>query len=248
MNTEPETRKTAGIIIVGNEILSGRVHDTNSAFLAAELRELGVHLKCIMVVPDEPETIGTVVKEFSDIYDYVFAAGGIGPTHDDVTMAGIAGGFKTTLMKHPELEKFFESRYGNALNKATLKMADVPDGAELIAVESTGFPVVAFKNIYIFPGIPEYLRNKFSLIKERFRSSSFYEKRLFLNTNESAIAEMLDTAVRNNREVTFGSYPVIGNPDYTIIISAESKSESALQGAVKDLLDLIPEEQIVRTE
>lgn len=238
--------KTAGILIIGDEILSGKVHDSNSYYLATELRQLGVSLKRILVIPDDPEVIGNEAAAFSEHYDFVFTSGGVGPTHDDVTMEGIARGFSARLIRHPQLEDYFRSKYRERLNEALLKMAEVPEGSEIIDLGNMSFPLVLYRNIFIFPGIPEYLRNKFSGIRERFRSPAFHLRRLFLNADESDIAAVLNTIVAESREVAFGSYPILGNPEYRIIVTAESKSDDALARAMEKLLKGIPAEIVVR--
>jgi molybdenum cofactor synthesis domain-containing protein len=240
--------RTAGIIIIGDEILSGKVQDSNSFYLASELRKLGVSLVRISVIPDNTEVIGNEAREFSGKYDFVFTSGGVGPTHDDVTMEGIARGFGTDLISHPRLKEYFRLKYGDRLNQAVLKMAKVPEGSEVIDFSDMSFPLVLFKNIFIFPGIPEYLRNKFSLIKERFRSSAFYLRRIFLNANESDIAEILNAIVAEDGDVSFGSYPVLDNPEYRIIITAESKSEVAVNRSIDELIRRIPDNIIVRIQ
>lgn len=240
--------RTAGIIIIGDEILSGKVQDSNSFYLASELRKLGVNLMRISVIPDDTEIIGNETVEFSKHYDFVFTSGGVGPTHDDVTMEGIAKGFSVRLIKNPQIEGYFRSKYGKPLNAAILKMAGVPEGAEIIDFADMSFPLVLYRNIFIFPGIPEYLRNKFSLIKERFRSSVFHLRRLFLDAKESDIAEILNAVVAESREVSFGSYPILGNPEYKIIVTAESKSGDALNRAVDELIRRIPGDIVVRVE
>ena len=240
--------RTAGIIIIGDEILSGKVQDSNSFYLASELRNLGVSLMRISVIPDNIEVIGKETVEFSGQYDFVLTSGGVGPTHDDVTMEGIAGGFNARLIRHPQLEEYFKLKYGDRLNQAVLKMTEVPEGSDIIDFSDMSFPLVKFRNIFVFPGIPEYLRNKFSLLKERFRSSAFYLRRLFLNTNESDIAGILSTVVAENRDVSFGSYPVLGNPEYQIIITAESKSETAVSRSMDEFIRRIPEDIIVRVQ
>jgi molybdenum cofactor synthesis domain-containing protein len=239
---------TAGIIIIGDEILSGKVHDSNSFYLASELRKLGVNLMRISVIPDDTEIIGIEAVEFSKRYTYVFTSGGVGPTHDDITMEGIAKGFAIKLISHPQLEEYFRSKYGEHLNAAVMKMAQVPEGADIIDFSDMSFPLVLYRNIFVFPGMPEYLRNKFSLIKERFRSSAFYLKRLFLNAKESDIAEILSAVVAENREVSFGSYPILGNPEYNIIITTESKSADALNIALDQLIQRIPGDIVVRVQ
>lgn len=243
----PTTRK-AGIIIIGNEILSGKVHDSNSFYLASELRKLGVNLMRISVIPDETEAIGSEVSEFSKRYDLVFTSGGVGPTHDDVTMEGVARGFTVRLIRHQKLSDYFRIKYGDNLNDAVLKMTYVPDGAEILDLGNMNFPLVLFRNVYIFPGIPEYLRSKFSLIKERFRSPDFFLRRFFLNAKESDIAEILNSVVDENRDVSFGSYPILGNPEYQIIVTAESKSEDELTRAAEELQKRLSREIIVRIE
>ncbi len=240
--------RTAGIVIIGNEILSGKVQDVNSYYLASELRDLGVDVNKIIVIPDDIETIALEVAEFSNEYDYVFTSGGVGPTHDDVTMAGIAKGFDVTLIEHPEIKKILITKYNHLVNSALLKMTLVPEGSKIDFSENLRFPVISFKNIFIFPGIPEYIRNKFHFIKEKFRSSAFYLKKIYLNCYESNIAEPLNSVVENNKSVTFGSYPVLGKDDYSVMITAEAKSESALLRALDELLTELPENVLVRVE
>jgi len=248
MKNSNSATRTAGIIIIGNEILTGKVQDANSFYLATELRSLGVDVRRISVIPDEIEIIGREAVKFSNSYDYVFTTGGVGPTHDDVTMAGIAKGFGVGLVVQSELKKVLFDRFGNSPNDAVLKMSEVPDGAETISHRDTRFPVVVFKNIFIFPGIPDHFRNKFSLIKDRFRSPLFYLKRLFLNAAESDIAGILNRAVSKNTDVIFGSYPVSGEHEYRVIVTAESKSEKSLKKALNDLITGIPENILVKIE
>jgi molybdenum cofactor synthesis domain-containing protein len=240
--------KTAGLIIIGNEILSGKIQDQNSFFLATELRALGVSLMRISVIPDDLDTISKEARAFSDTFDLVFTTGGVGPTHDDITMAGIAIGFGVRLVRHPLLEQKFLDRYGSAANDAVMKMAEIPEGAEVIEFTTNNFPLVVFKNIFVFPGIPRYLREKFTLVRERFRTSDFYLKRLYLKANESDIAAILNSVVEKNDCVDFGSYPILDHPDYQIILTAESKLEADLDKAVTELLGKLPKDILVRID
>jgi molybdenum cofactor synthesis domain-containing protein len=240
--------KTAGIIIIGNEILSGKVRDSNSFYLVSELRGLGVNIMHISVIPDDVEAIGREALFFSESFDYVFTSGGVGPTHDDITIAGIARGFGVEVVRHPTLEERFRTRYGGSLNDSIMKMAEVPEGAEVVDFGNSRFPLVVFRNIFIFPGIPQYLREKFGLIKERFRCAAIYLKKLFLNAEESDIAAALNKIVGGNCDVSFGSYPILDNPEYRIVITAESRYEEALTKAVGELLAELPEHIVVRTE
>lgn len=248
ISMEHSTPRSAGIIIIGNEILSGKVSDCNSSYLASELRALGVNLMRISVIPDDAGVIGDEAAEFSRTYDYVFTSGGVGPTHDDVTMEGIAKGFCARMVSHPELVKRFRAFYGDRCNAAVMKMAEVPEGAEIIDPGNASFPVVSFRNIFIFPGIPKYLTEKFSAIKERFRSPALHLRRLFLNVNEPDIAESLNRTVAEHADVSFGSYPVLDNPEYKVIITAESSSPEALDKSLDELVERLPEGAVVRVE
>jgi molybdenum cofactor synthesis domain-containing protein len=242
------TSKTAGIIIIGNEILSGKVRDSNSYYLVSELRALGVDVRRISVISDEIEVIGRETAEFSNRYDYVFTSGGVGPTHDDVTMEGIAKGFGVKLAQNEEIRKFLVSRYKSEVNSAVTKMTMIPEGSEVTFSENMRFPVVSFRNIFIFPGIPEYVRSKFPLIKEMFRATAFKLKRLFLDCHEADIAETLNSVVEKYDDVMFGSYPVLGEPDYRVVVTAESKFDESLERSLDELVNRLPKEIIVRIE
>ncbi|HYB73765.1 MAG TPA: competence/damage-inducible protein A, partial [Candidatus Sulfotelmatobacter sp.] len=163
--------KTAGLVIIGNEILSGKVQDANAPFFALALRELGVDLRRIAVVPDDVVVIAAEVRAFSRAFDVVCTSGGVGPTHDDVTIEAVAHAFGRRVVRDPGLERVLREFYRNRVTQAHLKMAEVPEGAELVGRETLLFPVIACRNVYIFPGIPEILRQKFHAIQERFRDT-----------------------------------------------------------------------------
>jgi len=240
--------KTAGLIVIGNEILSGKVRDENSYFLSRELRALGIDLKRVSVIPDEIETIGKEAVQFSKSYDYVFTSGGVGPTHDDVTIAAIARGFGVSIVRNEKIRDILRSRYKKEPNNAILKMTEIPEGSLVVFRDNMRFPVISFRNIFIFPGIPEYFRNKFSAIKEQFRSNAFHLKRIFLNSHETEIAAVLNSVVSAHDGVVFGSYPILGETDYRIIITAESKYEEPLKKAVDELLRKLPSDVIIGVE
>src|SRR5499426_1363512 len=147
--------KTAGIILVGNEILSGKIEDANAAYLCRELRALGVDVCRITVIPDEVELIAEEVAAFSRAFDVVFTSGGVGPTHDDVTIEGVARALGVPVVRDPGLVARFTEVFQDRLNEARLKMADVPEGAELLAMDSLIVPVVKLANVFVFPGVPE---------------------------------------------------------------------------------------------
>ena len=160
---------TAGILIIGNEILSGKVVDINSPFLAGDLRELGVDLERILTIPDEVDLIAREIKTMSESYDYVFTTGGIGPTHDDVTMEAVASAFGRKIVLSESLcARIERAQGGKELNDSQRKMALLPEGAETLDAGDLWFPVVIVENVHIFPGIPKLLQTKFRAIRDRF--------------------------------------------------------------------------------
>src|SRR2546428_12105055 len=215
--------KTAGIIVIGNEILSGKTRDENSLYLARELRDLGVDVRKISVIPDDLSLISDEVRKFSSSYDYVFTTGGVGPTHDDLTMDGIAMAFGRQTHRHPELESTLRQYYSQDLIGGNLRMADVPDGARLVGGHGQWFPTIAVENVYIFPGVPEILRRKFERIKEMFREPLFHLREVYLRADEGQIAGILHHVLADFPELLLGSYPYFDNPVYSIKLTLESK-------------------------
>ncbi|MBI3767920.1 MAG: competence/damage-inducible protein A [Deltaproteobacteria bacterium] len=239
---------TAAAVVIGNEILSGKVTDTNSPFLAAELRTLGVALKRIAVVPDELDEIAIEVRSCHEAFDVVFTSGGVGPTHDDITMEGIARALGRRVVSHPDIESKLRVFYGDKVNRARLKMAEVPEGAELITDVSLNFPTIKVENIYILPGIPEIFRQKFLGLKPRFLTTPYCVKVVYTGVGEGTIAEFLDDTLREFPELMLGSYPKIDNPEYMVKVTLESKDAGYVERALQHLLRVLPAGSVVRTE
>ena len=183
---------TAGILIIGNEILSGKVTDTNSPYLCRELRALGVDVGRILTIPDEVGLIADEVRSMSDAYDHVFTSGGIGPTHDDLTMEAVALAFGRKITKSETIANRLERAAGSKPNESALKMAMIPEDAQLVDAGDLWFPVVIVGNVHVFPGIPELLRKKFESIRGRFRGVPVLLKRVFVKRRESEIAHFLN--------------------------------------------------------
>lgn len=239
--------KTAGIIIIGDEILSGKVQDCNSFFMAKELWSHGIQLCRISIIPDSIDEIAEEVRNFSRKFDCVFTSGGIGPTHDDVTIEGISKAFDVKPVINETLKEILEKRQGN-LSPEQMKMAEVPSGAELFSDGTLSFPLIKFKNIFIFPGIPELLRKKFFAIEKLFNEPLIRLRKVYLNESESEIAPLLNEIVNNYKNVKIGSYPVIDNIAYSLMVTLESLDGARLDLALKSLLDRLPGEKIVRVE
>src|SRR6185295_17173098 len=165
----PMQQKTAAVVVIGNEILTGKSDDKNASFLIGELYRLGVALRRIVVIPDDLDLISREVIQCSKEFDYVFTSGGVGPTHDDVTIEGVARAFGREVVRHPELEAMLRGYFGDGIDDARLRMADAPTGSELIREGDLRWPVLAVENVVVLPGVPELFRKKFEAIKERFR-------------------------------------------------------------------------------
>jgi molybdenum cofactor synthesis domain-containing protein len=240
--------RTAGIILIGNEILSGKIVDQNAAYLCREFRELGVEVRKISVIPDEVETIAREVAEFARAYDWVFTSGGVGPTHDDVTIAGVARALDLPVVRDPGLVARLSEAYGGRLNEARLKMAEVPEGAELLAPDHLVVPVVVIRNVYVFPGVPEIFRRKFDAIKERFRGRPFLLRSVYVRVGEGTLAEHLNALLRRYPELLCGSYPELSNPEYKVRVTLESQEPEYLEAALRDLLARLPADAVARVQ
>jgi len=240
--------KTAGILIIGSEILSGKVTDENSPYLSRELRSLGVDVKRLVVLPDDEEVIAEQIHAWAGQYHYLFACGGVGPTHDDVTIAGVAKGLGKKVIRDPSLLALVQKLYPPPVTEAMLKLTEIPEGAELIMAEDLRYPVVTLSNIYLFPGIPELLRKKFTAIKERFRSDPFCLKKIFVKSPELEIAQHLSTVNALYPALGLGSYPVLRHPEYQVMLTLESKDPAYLDQAFFHLLSLLPREIVMKIE
>ena len=228
--------KTAGILIIGNEILSGKTVDENAAFLVRELRDLGVDVRKISIIADNVETIAAEVRSFSVTYDHVFTTGGVGPTHDDLTMEGIARAFGRSIKRDPELEAALRGYYAADLLEPNLRMADVPEGARFVGAPGLWFPVIVVENVFIFPGVPEIFQRKFRRIREMFRDEPYHMREIFLRADEGQIAAALNDVLARFPSLLLGSYPYFDDRAYSIKLTLESKDSSYLEAAYEMLL------------
>ncbi len=239
---------TAGILVIGNEILSGKVVDTNSPYLCERLRGLGVDVERIVTIPDAIEIIASEVKAMSESYDYVFTSGGIGPTHDDLTIEGVAAAFGRSVEIDKTLEEKIRLAIGDDLNQGQLKMAKVPAGATLIDSGDKWFPLVVVDNVYIFPGIPEALRRKFESACDRFSGVPYLLKRVYVKHSESDIVETLNALLEAFPDLVLGSYPKLREASYQVLVTLESRDQDFVQRALDRLLADLTESAIYKVE
>jgi molybdenum cofactor synthesis domain-containing protein len=222
---------TAALIIIGNEVLSGKVQDLNIQFLARRLFELGVELRSVAVIPDEEPVIAESVRTTSALVDYVFTTGGLGPTHDDVTLKAVAQAFSVSLVHSPTLESLMQSLYGFAPSPVLTAHCHVPEGAELLHLPGASYPQLVMHNVYLFPGVPELVRRKFELIVDRFAATPFLSRSIALDASELQIVAVLDQAVADHPQVRFGSYPSYKDGKESVLLTLDSLKGPALDDA-----------------
>ena len=239
--------RNCGMVVVGNEILSGKVHDTNSYFAARELRKIGVALKRVVVVPDELQPIADEVSYCARNFEFVITSGGVGPTHDDITMEAVALAFGRPIVIHPELERVIRLHFSERL-AIGMKMAEVPEGAVLNAGGDLRFPTVQLENVYILPGIPQIFEVKLMALLGRFTTDPYYIRTIYTSAGEGTIAEYLNTCLRSYPELLLGSYPRTGDPEYRVKLTLESKDRKYVERAFDHLIELLPGEIVVKVE
>ena len=238
--------KTAGIILIGNEILSGKIRDENAAYLCRELRALGVDVRRITVIPDEVGLIADEVATFTKAFDLVFTSGGVGPTHDDVTIEGVARAMAVPVVRHPELVALLERYYRGKLTEAALRMAEIPEGADLVTGGTLRFPTVLMRNVYVLPGVPEIFRQKFEALRERFRDQPIHLKNVFVRIGEGTLADYLNRLLESFPLLQLGSYPEFSNPEYQVKVTLESRDRGYLEQALGDFLARLPSDAVVK--
>ncbi|MFN7039395.1 MAG: competence/damage-inducible protein A [Alphaproteobacteria bacterium] len=200
---------TAKILVIGNEILSGRTQDLNVAYLATELTKLGISLTEVRMIPDIEKEIIDNVNELRNEATYIFTTGGIGPTHDDITSSSIAKAFGVELIKHPEAVKLLESHYVNEdLNEARLRMAHVPEGAILLENPISKAPGFCIENVYVLPGVPKIMQAMFQVFKDNLiKGEVIHSRSITILVREGEIATKFAELQAKWPNVDMGSYP-----------------------------------------
>jgi molybdenum cofactor synthesis domain-containing protein len=234
--------RTAAALIIGNELLSGKTQESNLKNLALLLRRLGVQLRRVVMVLDEVETIAAEVSGLSASHDFVFTSGGVGPTHDDVTIEAVAQAFGAEITTLPELEAMIRSYYGDRTTEGHLRMALAPAGALLHASEQVRWPITVMRNVWVLPGIPEVFEMKLSIIEGVLGADApFLSRAVFTNMDEGALKPLLDAVVAAFPDVDVGSYPTWSEPSYRTKLTFDGKDAARLDSAVEAFVATLPE-------
>jgi molybdenum cofactor synthesis domain-containing protein len=239
---------TAAALIIGDEILSGKVADTNAPLVIQLLRDLGVELRRLVYLSDAPDEIGPEVIGCSERYDAVITSGGVGPTHDDRTVAAIARAFAVPVVRHPEIEAMIRSYWGARFTEAALKMAEMPEGSRLLHSRDGLLPLVVFRNIYLLPGVPRLFAAKLRALRQELTGTPPHTSHLYLSSDESRIAPLLARVDQEFAGVKIGSYPRFEAADHRLWITVEGASADDVSAAVARLLELLPPAEVVRVE
>ena len=226
---EKNTKVNAAILIIGNEILSGRTQDTNTSTIALWLNSIGVKVKEVRVIPDIEEIIIETVNLLRKNNDYVFTTGGIGPTHDDITAISISKAFKVNYEIHNEAFKILESYYKpGEFNEGRQKMVWMPKNAKLILNPTSGAPGFSIENVFCLPGVPSILKSMLGGLKNVIIGGEpILSHTISLRTVESEIANSLTRVQEDNKDVEIGSYPFFqaGKLGVSIVIRSENQSK-----------------------
>lgn len=242
-------QNTAAALLIGNELLAGKVVDENLPVLAHELWQLGISLREVRVVRDEVETIAAALRELSPCHTYLFTTGGIGPTHDDVTVDAVARAFGVALVVDPTLEAILRASHPQGRpSESQLRMARIPEGGELVGGGDGVWPTVRMENIYLFPGIPPYFRERFASLRTTLRGIPFTYLCLHTTLGEGRIAEDLREAAEQYPEVEIGSYPAVGRDDYRVRITFAGRDPEAVATARDAVRARLPDEAVVEPD
>ena len=241
---------TAAALIIGNEILTGKVAAGNVHVLARELFALGVELRRVIVCPDEIPVIVRDLDELRSAHDIVITSGGVGPTHDDVTIKAVAKAFGAPVVRAPEYEGMLREYYGERVTDMHLRMADVPEGCRLVTTAEMRWPTIVMGNVYVFPGVPQIFKAKIGLMREDLKGTTrFYSRVVYVDLDEPAVAPLLDDLSARHTTVSIGSYLHWGrDADYRTKLTIDGRAEEAVERCFADMVAGIPEDKLVRSE
>ncbi len=237
------TLLTAGILIIGDEVLSGRTQDTNSNFIAKNLTSSGIKLEEIKIIQDQKNHIISSVKLFSEKYSYVFTTGGIGPTHDDITSQSIAEAFNKKYEINKEAYKILEKYYTDGeFNESRKRMTKMPSDVQLIYNPITAAPGFILNNVYVLPGVPKIMEVMFINILKNLKKGK-PKKIITINTNlyESKLAPFLDDIQKKYKDCSIGSYPYFNFLSKTggVNIAISSWTMDSLDDVKKEIIEMI---------
>lgn len=241
--------RTAAALVIGNELLSGKIVDANIVVLARALRSLGVVFRRVVMVLDEIDVIAHEVRTLSSAHDFLFTSGGVGPTHDDVTIDAVARAFGVEAVASPAMIEMLQTYYGDKLMEGHLRMARVPNGARLASKPHMPWPAIIMNNVWVLPGVPEIFQAKMPLVRELIGSDKpFVSHSVYTTMDEGTLKPMLDKVVHDHSDVDIGSYPRWGGNDYRTKLTFDGTDAERVRAARDAFASSLPGETIVKIE
>jgi molybdenum cofactor synthesis domain-containing protein len=241
--------ETAAALLIGAELLSGKVRDANLQELATTLRGLGIELTRVVMVTDDPEEIAAEITTLSQRHGVVFTSGGVGPTHDDVTVHAAAQAFGVAIVHSEEVEALMRRVYGDELTPEHLRMARIPEGAQLVYAGTSVWPAVTVGNVWLLPGIPEVFRAKLEIVREHLRGPGrFHSLGVYCRSAEASLCRALETVVAEYPTVAIGSYPKWGGTTYRTHVTFDGRVRDEVVGCRDRFVALLPAEEVVRRD
>jgi molybdenum cofactor synthesis domain-containing protein len=242
------TPSVAGLII-GNEVLSAKVVEANGAHLTKRLRERGLPLRMMMTVPDEVDAIVEAIEVCRRRAHWLITSGGVGPTHDDVTVRAVALALGRKVVRLPRMEALVTEHYGERAPAEAMRLAEAPQGAELWDIPGHWYPVLTCERVFMLPGVPMLFKAQLELVLQRLPTAKVELTNLYLSAGESEIANALDTVALAMPEVAIGSYPTFDPADgYRVKITVEHAERAKVASAVERLEATLPAGSILRRE
>jgi molybdenum cofactor synthesis domain-containing protein len=245
--------RTAAALIIGNELLSGKVTEANLSVLSTMLRELGIQLVRVVMVPDDVDVIAREVKALSRDHDCLVTSGGIGPTHDDVTIEAVAKAFGVNVVASAVMESMLRAHYGARCTDGHLRMALVPEGAALETNAEVSWPTVRFGNTWVMPGIPEVFKMKLPVVRERLaamlgKAAPFVSHAVYTKMDEGDLKPLLDHVVLAYADVVVGSYPKWLDPAYKTKLTFDGRDHARVLAARDAFIAMLPAGEPQRTD
>jgi molybdopterin-biosynthesis enzyme MoeA-like protein len=241
--------ETAAFLAIGNELLSGKVIEANLAPLAKTLRALGIQLQAAEILMDDVPTLAGAIARLSAAHGLLVTSGGVGPTHDDVTIEAVARAFGRKVVRDPTLVELVQQTFGDKTSDAHLRFADIPEGAELRRAPDVSWPTPVVDNVWILPGVPEVFRMKLATLRSWVKGPKpFITRALVLLRDEVDLKDALDAVVAAHPDISIGSYPALFNPRYRTRITFDGTDDVAVQAALEDLRARLEPSVIVDVE
>ncbi len=241
--------RNAAALVVGNELLTGKIADANTPYLARTLFDLGITLRRVVICPDEIETIAADLNALRATHAHVFTSGGVGPTHDDITLDAVAHAFGVELIRSVEMVEMIRAHFGPRTTEEHLRMANIPRGSRLVRSGALFWPTIAIENVFVLPGVPSIYKAKLDALRPQLdHGERFSNVSIFTRCDEGEVAALLARIAREHPAVSIGSYIGAPTADYDVKLTFDGPDPVAVARAADALVDALDRSLFVRRE